>query len=96
MWITELNEKTIAAGTQEAVDAAVAAIKDGTLHVFNNATFTVNGETVTSTADIEGFYGVEHMVTDESGVTYFAEQDGFAAPAFSLRIDGITELNTVY
>ena len=58
--------------------------------------FTVNGETVTSTADIEGFYGVEHMVTDESGVTYFAEQNGFAAPAFSLRIDGITELNTVY
>ena len=96
VWITELNEKTIAAGTQEAVDAAVAAIKDGTLHVFNNATFTVNGETVTSTADIEGFHGVEHMVTDESGVTYFAEQNGFAAPAFSLRIDGITELNTVY
>ena len=36
------------------------------------------------------------MVTDENGVTYFAEQDGFAAPAFAFRIDGITELNTIY
>ena len=34
--------------------------------------------------------------TDENGVTYFAEQDGFAAPAFAFRIDGITELNTIY
>ena len=96
VWTTELNANTVAEGTQEAVDSTVAAIVAGTIRVFDNTTFTVNGETVTSTADIGGFYGVEHMVTDESGVTYFAEQDGFAAPAFSLRIDGITELNTIF
>ena len=94
--ITELNTAIVAEGTQEAVDAAVAAIIAGELHVFDNSTWTVNGETITSTADVEGYNGIEHMVTDENGVTYFAEQDGFAAPAFAFRIDGITELNTIY
>ena len=96
VWTTELNANTVAEGTQEAVDSTVAAIVAGTIRVFDNSTFTVNGEAVTSTAGLEGFNGVEHMVTDENGVTYFAEQNGFAAPAFSLRIDGITELNTIF
>ncbi len=96
VWTTELNANTIAAGTQEAVDATVADIISGAVRVFDNSTWTVNGETVTSTASLEGFNGVEHMVTDENGKTYFAEQNGFAAPAFSIRIDGITELNTIF
>lgn len=96
VWTTELNTNTIAAGTQEAVEATVADIISGAVRVFDNSTWTVNGETVTSTASLEGFNGVEHMVTDENGKTYFAEQNGFAAPAFSIRIDGITELNTIF
>lgn len=96
VWITEINSAIAAEGTQEAADKAVADILSGALHVFDNSTWTVNGETITSTTAIEGYYGLEHMLTDENGVTYFAEQNGFAAPAFAFRIDGITELNTIY
>ncbi|MBQ5794682.1 MAG: BMP family ABC transporter substrate-binding protein, partial [Kiritimatiellae bacterium] len=37
-----------AAGTQEKVDEVIAAIKDGSLHVFDTSTFTVGGAPVTS------------------------------------------------
>lgn len=77
-----------AEGTQEAVDAAIASIKNGELHVFDCANWTVNGETVTSYDNVWGFEGNE-MIWDG----YFHESELRAAPAFEIRIDGITELN---
>ncbi len=74
-----------AEGTQEAVDSAVAAIKDGSLSVFDTSKFTVGGETVTS-APIEG---LGEAIQD--GV--FRESELRSAPYFALEVDGITKLN---
>jgi basic membrane protein A len=79
-----------AKGTQKAVDDAIAAIKDGSLHVFDTSKWTVNGETVTTTVSddlAETYHGVEY-ITDG----YFHESESASAPAFAFRIDGITEL----
>lgn len=82
-----------AAGTQEAVDAAIASIKDGSLHVFDTSKFTVGGAVVTSAfaTDTDGDYtnDADEAVFDG----YYHESYFQAAPSFSLRIDGITELN---
>lgn len=77
-----------AQGTQAKVDEAVAAIKAGTLHVFDTSTFTVGGETLTSYDKTYGFEGNE-LISDG----YFHESELRSAPAFDIRIDGITELN---
>ena len=91
VWITDLGS-SVAEGTQEAVDAAWEAITSGELHVFDTDTFTVGGEKVESTADLEGFYGVEYI--NENG--YFMESELASAPSFSFVIDGVVELNTMY
>lgn len=105
--ITQLGS-ACAEGTQEAVDEAIAAIKAGTLQVFDTTKYTVGGEKVT-TAPIDLTYyeyttgaptavyqgeTKEAIVSDsETGITYFEESVLRAAPYFQLRIDGITELN---
>ena len=82
-----------AEGTQEAVDAAWAGIIDGSLQVFDTSKFTVNGETVTQAygLDSDGDYVNDYGEAIENGV--FVESKLRSAPYFSLRIDGITELN---
>lgn len=92
VWITELNEKAVAPGTQEKVDETWAAFADGSLKVFDTSKWTVGGETITSTADIEGYNGVEYISPDG----YFMESELASAPSFAFTVDGITELNTVY
>ena len=96
VWITELNTPVVAAGTEEKVAETWAAIADGSLKVFDTATWTVNGEAVTSTTALDGFYGQEYIMTDDNGVSYFAESTLASAPAFTFQIDGITWLNSVY
>lgn len=91
VWITELNDAAVAEGTQEKVDELWAAIDDGSLKVFDTSTWTVNGETITSTANIDGYNGVEYISPDG----YFMESELASAPAFKFIVDGITELNTV-
>lgn len=91
VWITELNDVAVAEGTQEKVDELWAAIDDGSLKVFDTSTWTVNGETITSTANIDGYNGVEYISPDG----YFMESELASAPAFKFIVDGITELNTV-
>ena len=90
--LTELNEVAIAEGTEEKVEEVWAAIDSGELKVFDTSKWTVGGETITSTADLEGFNGVEYISPDG----YFMESELASAPAFSFVVDGITELNTVY
>lgn len=92
--------KNCAEGTQEAVDTAWAGLKDGSLHVFDTSKFTVGGETVTtSTFDLSIVDFVTGNVIYEGDTVecikdgHFEESVHRAAPYFSLRIDGITELN---
>ena len=93
--ITDLGT-ACADGTKDAVDTAIAGIKDGSLHVFDTKNFTVGGKTLTD-AD-----GVNLSFTDTPNMIYpikdgyFHESDAEefrSAPYFSLRIDGIEELN---
>jgi len=90
--ISALGE-SCAAGTQEAVDAAWAGLKDGSLNVFDTATFTVGGEAVTSAfaLDTDGDWVNDTAEAIVDGV--FQESVHRSAPYFALRIDGITELN---
>lgn len=76
--ITELNEGVVAEGTAEKVAEVEAAIIDGSLKVFDTATWTVNGQTYTE-ADSE-------YISDG----YFHESETASAPAFAFIIDGIT------
>lgn len=97
--ITELGE-SCAEGTADYVADIEAQLKDGTLHVFDTTTFTVDGEQVTSapcdmsfmdyTADPPAaIYEGETVEAIKDG--YFAESEYRSAPYFALRIDGITE-----
>ncbi len=95
VFITELGQN-VADGTEEKVDETWAAIDDGSLKVFDTSTWTVGGETITTTAtdDLADLYfGVEHISEDGS---YFMESEVGSAPAFAFIIDGITELNQLY
>ena len=76
--IKELNEKVVAAGTAEKVAEVEAALKDGTLHVFDCSTFTVDGKTLTD-ADSDYIWD-----------GYFHESELASAPSFAYIIDGIT------
>ncbi|MFI3142272.1 MAG: BMP family ABC transporter substrate-binding protein [Clostridia bacterium] len=94
--LTELNTATIADGTEEAVEEAVAGIIDGSIQVFDTSTFTVDGETMDSTYEIDltvwgsAYVGeVVQPIIDGA----FSESTFRSAPYFELRIDGITELN---
>ena len=82
-----------AAGTQEAVDAAWAAIKDGSVKVFDTSKFTVGGAAVTTAfaLDTDGDWVNDSVEAIVDGA--FVESVARSAPYFSLRIDGITELN---
>lgn len=90
--ISKLGE-SCAAGTAEKVAEVEKGIKEGTLNVFDCSKFTVGGETVTGFLAIDtngDFQGDEgEAITD--GV--FHESTLRSAPYFSLRIDGINELN---
>ena len=93
--LTELG-KNVAEGTQEAIDEAQAALLDGSVHVFDTSTFTVEGETVTSfMADVntdENNEGDTEVVHDG----YFSESEFRSAPYFTLQIDGINLLDTAF
>ncbi len=85
--------KNVAAGTQEALDKAMADLKAGTVHVFDTANFKVGGQTLTSyLADVDDF-GDFKGETEVISNGYFHESEYRSAPYFDLRIDGITELN---
>ena len=88
--LTPLGE-SCAEGTQEMVDDLIAQIKDGSLHVFDTANFTVGGETLDSAmANVEPDDAFEPD-TEAISDGYFHESEYRAAPYFELRIDGITE-----
>ena len=94
--LTELNENVIAAGTAEAVEAAKAELENGTRHVFDVSTFTVDGQTLESSmADVDT--DPDYTPDTEAIVDgYFAESTFRSAPYFQLNIDGITLLDQAF
>jgi basic membrane protein A len=91
--VTTLNDKAVAAGTQEKVDEAWEAITSGNLKVFDTSTFTVDGKTMEELVEAkdERVADIADLVSD--GYFHESDVDGghTSAPAFTLRIDGITE-----
>ena len=87
--ISPINESVAAEGTADKVAEVEAALKAGTLKVFDTSTFTVNGSTleevIASNADYEKYSA---NVSDG----YFHESELISSPAFGVIIDGITEL----
>jgi basic membrane protein A len=90
--ITELGE-SCAEGTAEKVEEVIAAIKSGELQVFAQDTFTVGGKVVEEAfaTDTDGDWTPDADNAMFDG--YYHESYFQSAPAFGLRIDGITELN---
>jgi basic membrane protein A len=82
--------KNAAAGTQEAIDSAKAALKAGTLHVFDTSKFTVGGQTLTTyKADVDTD---DKYTPDTEAIKdgYFHESEYRSAPYFNIKIDGIS------
>ena len=94
--LTDVNEKAAAEGTVEAIEEATGKFEAGELHVFDTATFTVNGEKIDSymaDVDTDANYEADTEVVSDG---YFHESEMRSAPYFDLRIDGITMLNEMY
>lgn len=91
--LTDLNTAVAADGTQAAIDAAIEAMKAGTLHVFDVKNFTVEGKELSSyMADVD----TDPAFTPDTEVIkdgYFHESEFRSAPYFAIQIDGITLLN---
>ncbi len=103
--ITALGS-SCAEGTQEAVDAAIKKIKDGSFHVFDTTKFTVDNQKLTShkhdfsfmdysTNPATTVYKGETVETvkTEGNDTYVEESVIRSAPYFDIKIDGINWTN---
>jgi len=90
--LTDVNTAVAAEGTVEKLAEVEAALKDGTLHVFDTSTFTIEGEEVTSyMADVDSdaaYEGDTEVIIDG----YFHESEFRSAPYFDIAIDGISIL----
>ncbi len=93
--LTELG-KNVAEGTQEKLYEVLSGLKDGTIHVFDTANFTIGGEAVTSyMADVDTDEAFEKDTEAvENGI--FMESKHRSAPYFDAEIDGITLLDRNY
>ncbi|MBQ8129822.1 MAG: BMP family ABC transporter substrate-binding protein [Clostridia bacterium] len=90
--LSEVNEAAAAAGTVEKLEEVKAALQNGSVKVYDTATFTVNGENLTSyLADVDdmGDYQPETEVISDG---YFHESEYRSAPYFDIDIDGISLL----
>ena len=94
--LTELNEDVAAEGTAAKLEEVEAGLKDGSIHVFDTSTFTVDGKKLDSyKADVEADENYEHE-TEVISDGYFHESEYRSAPYFDLRIDGINLLDENY
>ncbi len=88
--LSAVNEQAAAAGTVAKLDEVKAGLADGSIKVFDTASFTVKGEALTSyLADVDDmgdFQGETEVVIDGE----FAESKFRSAPYFDINIDGIT------
>ena len=88
--LESLNTSVAASGTQKKLDEVRKKLINGSLHVFDTSTFTVNGAKLTSyKADVDydsSFTPDTEAVSDG----YFHESEYRSAPYFDIIIDGIT------
>ena len=94
--LSEINDKAAAAGTKEKLDAVVADLKAGKIKVFDTATFTVDGAVLTTyqaDIDTDANYTPDTEVIKDG---FFHESEFRSAPAFDIKIDGITFLNSEF
>ncbi len=94
--LTAVNDAVAAEGTQAALDEAKASLEDGSIHVFDTSTFTVDGKTLDSyeaDVDTDADYEPDTEVIADG---YFHESEYRSAPYFDLQIDGINLLDTAF
>ncbi len=94
--LTDVNEAVAAAGTKEAIEDAKAKLIAGELHVFDTATFTVEGkalDTYMADVDTDADYTPDTEAVSDG---YFHESEYRSAPYFDINIDGITLLNSMF
>ena len=93
--LSGVNLDVAAEGTVEKLNEVIKALEAGTLHVFDTASFTVDGKNLTEyLADVDGDYKGETNVIHDG---YFDESNAVdfrSAPYFDIIIDGVTNLNT--
>ncbi len=94
--LTDVNEAAAAKGTVEKIAEVKAKILDGSVKVFDTATFTKDGKTLTeykADVDTDDKFTPDTQVIEDGE---FCESKFRAAPYFDLRIDGITLLDEKY
>ncbi len=93
--LTPLNESIAAPGTREALEKVKEVLVNGTLHVFDTSSFTVNGEVLTHmyALDTDGDYVPDSGETVWDGVFHESYPEYQSSPYFREVIDGITWLN---
>ncbi len=94
--LTDVNEQAAAAGTAEKIAEVKAALEKGEIQVFDAATFTVGGETLTSylaDVDTDAAYEKDTEVIENGA---FMESKYRSAPYFDLQIDGINLLDQAF
>lgn len=87
--ISPLNDKAVAPGTSDEVAKVEAGLKDGSIKVFDTSKFTVQGSKVEDLIKSNDKFSKYSAYVSDG---YFHESEVISAPAFDLRIDGITEL----
>ena len=91
--LTDINDKAAAAGTAEKLSEIEAKLASGELKVFDTATWTVNGATLTEyladVDDLGDFVPETNVIADG----YFHESEYRSAPYFDIDIDGITNID---
>ena len=94
--LTDVNEAAAAEGTVAKLEEVKAKLLDGSINVFDTATFTVGGEALASyKADVDTDANFEKDTeVIENGV--FFESKHRAAPYFDVEIDGINLLDRNY
>ena len=78
-------DKFIKIVQDEKVKEVEDALADGSLHVFDTSTFTVDGKELTT-------YKKDGSDTEYISDGYFHESEYGSAPAFDIAIDGITSI----
>ncbi len=91
--MTEINEAAAAAGTAEKLAEIEAKLASGELKVFDTATWTVGGQTLSEyLADVDDM-GDFQPETNVIADGYFHESEYRSAPYFDIDIDGITNID---
>lgn len=91
--LTAINTDVAAPGTHDKLDEVRTKLQNGSVHVFDTSTFTVDGNKLDSymaDVDTDPDYTPDTEVIKDG---YFHESEFRSAPYFDIRIDGITLLN---